>query len=116
MTKGCVHAGEKEVPRAAARAVSRKEAEPRHTGRAARESRQSAEAPSAGKEAAARALQPVSAAQASAPARSEASPQYPLGLGMWCMGAKLANELIVRSNGSSSSIMRRTLEALPLLS
>lgn len=111
-----MHAGEKEVPRAAARADSRKEAEPRHTGRAARESKQpaevlgAAEAPSAAKEAAVRASQPVSAAHASAPARSEASSQHPLGLGMWCMGAKLANGLNVCRSGSSS-VMCSTLRS-----
>ena len=63
-TKCGVHAGEKEAPRAAAKAISRKEAEPKQTGRAARESKGSAqapgaaEAPNAAKEAAVRASQP----------------------------------------------------------
>ena len=91
-TKSSVHAGEKEAPRAAARAISRKEVEPKQTGRAARESKGSAqasgaaEAPNAAKEAAVRASQPGLATHASTPAKSEASSQHSLGQQMWCMG------------------------------
>ena len=53
-----------------------------------------------------RASQPMSAAHASAPAKSEASSQHPQGLGMWCMGAKLANGLTVYCNGSRSIMCR----------
>ena len=82
VTKCGVHAGEKEAPRAAAKAISRKEAEPKQTGRAARESKGSAqapgaaEAPNAAKEAAVRASQPELAVRTSTPAKSEASSQH----------------------------------------
>ena len=112
VTKCGVHAGEEEAPRAAARAVSRKEAEPKQTGRAARESKGSAqasgaaEAPDAPKEAAVRASQPGLAARASAPANSEASSRHLLGLGMWCMGEQLMASLTGCSSGSSSTMCR----------
>ena len=118
MTKSGVHAGEKEAPRAAARAVSRKEAEPKQTGRAARESKGSAqasgaaEAPDAAKEAAVRTSQPELAVRTSAPAKSEASSQHPLGLAMWCMSKQLAASLTLYSSGSSS-IACRSMHRLP---
>ena len=95
MTRCCLYTGEKEAARGAARAVSRKEAEPKQTRRAARESKGSAHAsdaaepPDAAKEAAERASQPGLAVRTSAVAKSEASSLYPPGLEMWCMGEPL---------------------------
>ena len=53
-----------------------------------------------------RASQPELAVRTSAPAKSEASSQHPLGLAMWCMSKQLAASLTLYSSGSSSIMCR----------